>query len=173
MSNDYRALTINNYRLLGLDILSYHVDEIQRIWVKFWIQKNGPLSIARWGVSFQALDGRLDPSSTPLALHWDSMPPRVRLITASDIETFMRSLAIKVYHLHPVRDASDVLQWSSHSLQVGACVILHAMGFATLDIQWILRWRSMAFVAYLWNVAILACRQCLALDRASAMPHLV
>ena len=49
---------------------------------------------------------------------------------------------------------------------------LHSMGFSELDIQWLLRWRSMAFMAYLRNVAILAQRHVQALDKAAAMPFL-
>ena len=84
----------------------------------------------------------------------------------------MRLLASKVYHLHPVRDLKDLRRWGTHSLRVGACVVLHAMGFLALDIQWILRWKSMAFVAYLHNIAILSTRQNRAFNRAQAMPHL-
>ena len=81
-------------------------------------------------------------------------------------------LALSTNHLHPVRDAKDLSKWSSHSLRVGACVALHAMGFSVLDIQWILRWRSTAFMVYLRNVAILAIRQHQALDRAATLPFL-
>jgi hypothetical protein len=43
------------------------------------------------------------------------------------------------------------------------------MGFSPLDIQWILCWRSQAFMVYLRNVAILAIRQFEALDRAAEL----
>jgi hypothetical protein len=61
----------------------------------------------------------------------------VKLVAADDIERFIRHLVCSVYHLDPVRDAKDLSRWSSHSLRVGACVALHAMGFSfsTLDIQ--------------------------------------
>jgi hypothetical protein len=116
------------------------------------------------------LDPRLRPNATPLAVYWASTC--VKLITADDIELFIRRLASETYHLHPSRDASDLRRWSSHSLRVGACVALHAMGFSPLDIQWVLRWRSTAFMVYLRNVAILAVRQYQALDRASELPFL-
>ena len=121
----------------------------------------------------QVLDGRVDPSNTPLSIYWDTSRHAVRAITAVDIESFMRRLAMKVYHLHPDRDTKALARWSSHSLRVGACVVLHAMGFSALDIQWIFRWKSMAFVAHLRNLAILADRQHRALDRAASMPHIV
>ena len=101
------------------------------------------------------MDIRLRPDTTPLSVYWSTSSACVKLINADDIEHLMRRLASQVYHLHPVRDALDLSKWSSHSLRVGACVALHAMGFSPLDIQWILRWRSTAFMVYLRNVAIL------------------
>ena len=118
------------------------------------------------------IDLRLRPNSTPLSVYWSIRSASVRLISADDIERFMRHLASVVYHLDPLADANDLRRWSSHSLRVGACVALHAMGFSALDIQWILRWRSQAFMVYLRNVAILAIRQVQALDRASQLPFL-
>ncbi len=97
---------------------------------------------------------------------------QVRLINADDIEEFMRSLAVTVYDLHPSKDKKELQKWSAHSLRVGACVCLHVMGFSSLDIQWLLRWRSNAFMAYLRNLAGLADRQHRAVDQAGAMPHL-
>ena len=84
----------------------------------------------------------------------------------------MRSLAVTVYNLHPTTNKKELQKWSSHSLRVGACVVLHSMGFSALDIQWLLRWRSNAFMAYLRNLAGLADRHNEAHDRAHAMPHL-
>ena len=84
----------------------------------------------------------------------------------------MRSLAVTVHHFHPIKDKKELQKWSSHSLRVGACVALHAMGFSPLDIQWLLRWRSMAFMAYLRNNAGLADRHHRALDKAAGMPFL-
>ena len=70
------------------------------------------------------------------------------------------------------KDKKALQKWSAHSLRVGACVLLHATGFTPLDIQWLLRWRSMAFMAYLRNLAGLATRQHQALDKAAGMPHI-
>jgi hypothetical protein len=82
----------------------------------------------------------------------------------------MRRLACEVYHLHPVQHVKELSKWSSHSLRVGACVALHSMGFSPLDIQWLLRWRSTAFMAYLRNAAILAVKQYQALDKYAEQP---
>jgi len=84
----------------------------------------------------------------------------------------MLRLAAQVYHLHPVDDRDAIQKWDTHSLQVRACVVLHAVGFFSLDIQWILRWRSMAFVSYLRNIALLSSRQNWAFNKALGMPLL-
>jgi hypothetical protein len=164
------------------------------MWVIFRTQKNGQngeeklfarnpklggfcyvSSVYRALQRFQRLsliDPRLRPNATPLSVYWSVTHSCVKLIQANNIERFLRHLASVVYHLDPVRDAKDLERWSSHSLRVGACVALHAMGFSPLDIQWILRWRSQAFMVYLRNVAILAIRQYQALDRAAELPFL-
>ena len=85
----------------------------------------------------------------------------------------MRAVASKTFHLHPTNDRDSLRLWSSHSLRVGACVLLHAMGFPPQDIKWLLRWMSDAFMAYLRNTAVLSQRQNQALDKAAAMPHYV
>jgi hypothetical protein len=58
-------------------------------------------------------------------------------------------------------------------LRVGACVILHAMGFTDVQIMWLLRWNSAAFMTYLRNVAVLSNRQNLAFSDVEAMPHVI
>ena len=93
------------------------------------------------------------------------------LITSTDIETEMRSVAARVYKLDPIKDKEALQRWSSHSLRVGACVILHSMGITETQLKWLLRWRSDAFMVYLRNTAILANTQYETLDKASAMPH--
>ena len=110
--------------------------------------------------------------SIPLACYWDPQRSSVRLITATEIEALMRRVAALVYHMHPKNEKGAINKWSAHSLRVGACVALHSMGFTPLDIQWLLRWRSQAFMAYLRNLALLADRQHQALDKANAMPHM-
>ena len=100
--------------------------------------------------------------------HGESAP---RFITATDIEKTMRASAARVYNLHPIKDKVALQKWSAHSLRVGACVILHTMGHTESQIQWLLRWRSLAFMLYLRNVAILADQHHQTLDKAAAMPH--
>jgi len=81
----------------------------------------------------------------------------------------MRHLAAQVYHLHPIDDRDAIQKWGTQSLRVGASVVLHAMGFSSLDIQWILQWRLMAFVSYLRNIALLSSRQNWAFNKAHGM----
>ena len=192
---DIRCQTTTRRRAVGLDILAFPLVTISRVWLRFRIQKNGqngeeklftpnpdPNGVCMVSALYRSLqrfsrlmavDARISPASTPLSIYYDSTDCVVRQIVSSDIETFMRNLAMRVYNLHPVKDAADIKRWGTHSLRVGACVVLHAMGFSNRDIQWILRWRSTAFVAYLRNVAILSDRQNRAFNRAGTMPHLV
>ena len=193
--DDIRCQTDGHSRATGVRMLLFPYTTIVKIWVTWRTQKNGmhgeeklftrnpnPDGICMVRSTYSALqrfqrlqgvDGRLRGDRTPLSDYLEPLSGTVKLVTATDIETFMRRLAVQVYHLHPVKDAIDIRRWSAHSLRVGACVVLHAMGFSGIDIQWILRWRSMTFMTYLRNVAILATKQYRALDKAAALPHLV
>lgn len=190
---DIRIETVDHQRATGLAICDFPLTKIRKMWIKFRTQKNGhngeeriytrnenpgghcfvtaASSALRRFRELSKLDSCLTETS-PLACYWDASTRSVRLITASDIEDFMRPIAATVYGLHPTKDKAALQKWSAHSLRVGACVLLHVMGFSTLDIQWLLRWRSTAFMAYLRNLAGLADRQHQAVDRASAMPNL-
>ena len=96
-------------------------------------------------------------------------------ITNWDVTGMLRSLAAEVYQLNPnsAKDKEHLKRWSSHSIRVGACVLLHAMGFSPTDIKFILRWKSDAFLTYLRNLSFLSRRHADAIDRAAAIPHLV
>ena len=190
---DIRVETYSRRRFKGIQALLVPLEQVHKLWIKFRTQKNGHNGEERLftrnpdadGVCFVASCYRalqrfkalmdLDPSLTeehPLSCYWDGSSSSVHLVTATDIEDFMRSLAVTVHHFHPIKDKKELQKWSSHSLRVGACVALHAMGFSPLDIQWLLRWRSMAFMAYLRNNAGLADRHHRALDKAAGMPFL-
>jgi hypothetical protein len=97
----------------------------------------------------------------------------VRNITASIVESTFRMAAAQVYKLDPVNDSEHLRKWSAHSLRVGACVILHGMGFTNTQIKFLLRWKSDAFFVYLRNIAGLAHQQNQALDKCAAMPHFI
>jgi hypothetical protein len=90
-------------------------------------------------------------TSTPLTIY-QTESGDIKMITATEINVVMRSTAAAVYGLDPVKHAKDLQLWSSHSLRVGACVVLHAHGFTGPQIQFLLRWKSDAFMAYLRNL---------------------
>jgi hypothetical protein len=83
----------------------------------------------------------------------------------------MQKTASEVYNLHPIKDKEALQRWGSHSLRVGACTILYAMGFTETQIQHLLRWRSTAFMAYLRNLGFLALKQSQAISDASKLPN--
>ena len=87
----------------------------------------------------------------------------------------MRTVAAVVYNYDPNKpdDAAALQKWSCHSLRVGACVILHSMGFTDTQIQWLLRWKSLAFWAYLRNIAVLTNQHTAAFSAHSSMPPIV
>ena len=97
----------------------------------------------------------------------------IRYLTASIIESTFRMAAANVYKLDPVKDGVHLRRWSAHSMRVGACVILHGMGFTDTQIQFLLRWTSNAFYVYLRNIAGLAHKQNRALDDLSIMPNFI
>jgi hypothetical protein len=67
--------------------------------------------------------------------------------------------ASRVYQLDPKKHSAELKRWSAHSLRVGACTILQAIGFSATLIKWLLRWRSDAYMTYLCNLAINARQQ--------------
>jgi hypothetical protein len=97
----------------------------------------------------------------------------IRYIIASIIESTFRMAAAHVYKLDPVKDSAHLCRWSVHSLRVGACVILHGMGFTDTQIQFLLRWQSNAFFVYLCNIVGLAHKQNRAFDGLSIMPNFI
>jgi hypothetical protein len=108
---------------------------------------------------------------TPLALFLPKIGTEPRLVTSTDIDKVMRNTASRVYNLDPIRHKSELQRWSSHSLRVGACTILHSVGFNNTQIKWLLRWRSDAFMTYLRNLAVNSRHHVLAMDQAAAMPQ--
>ena len=164
--------------------------QFDKCWITFRTQKNGEngeeklftRNTNRGGMCFVSAMLRIvrrfarirsaQDLATPLALYKGSPTcDAPSFVTSVQIEKMMRSLASKVYSLHPVKDKAKLQRWSSHSLRVAACMILHALGFTETQIKFLLRWRSNAFMMYLRNSAILANFQNEVLDRAMAMPN--
>lgn len=120
-----------------------------------------------------AILGHETPLNTPLAIYLDSTG-LVKALSAIDIQDTMRTTAAELYDLNPAKpeDARALQRWSSHSLRVGACVILHTMGFTGPQIKFLLRWSSDAFMMYLRNIALLSQLQNQAITVTHTMPHL-
>jgi hypothetical protein len=111
-------------------------------------------------------------ASTPLAIYQSSFGT-ICYITSTDINCTMRATAAEVYGLNPAKHTRELQLWSSHSLRVGACVVLHAHSFTGPQIQFLLRWKSDAFMAYLRNLGFLALQQNVALSASCDMPNLL
>ncbi len=185
--NDVAAETRQHQRISGAEILHFPRGDIVKMWLTWRTQKNGsngenkmwtrnPDNLAHCFVDkmYNILDrfvksrGASD-TTTPLSLYIHH--GHCRLITDTDIEDVMRSVAIEAHHLHPKKDAAHIKLWSSHSLRVGACVLLHSQGFTGEQIKFMLRWKSNAFMTYLRNTTIISDRVNIAFNEASSMPH--
>ena len=98
--------------------------------------------------------------SLPLALYVSSSGSP-RHIIAREVCTLLRKAAKAT---HAITSTQALSRYSCHSIRVGACVQLHHAGWSDRDIQFTLRWRSTAFVAYLRNLPSLAIHQAKALS---------
>ena len=96
-------------------------------------------------------------------------------ITASFITQVLQETAAITYDLSPTNPTHQkhLRQWSSHSLRVGACVILHSQGFSTTQIKFLLRWRSDSFMEYLRNLNVLSQQQNAAISLVDDMPNVL
>lgn len=181
--------TATRQRLTITDALSRPWHTIARATLVFRTQKNGDDGEVRTFMQTNATN-LLNPvqallriikrfvekfgyrNDIPLAIHTNDNG-KASYITSKEIELHMRAAATEVYGLNPNTTAGkqSLSRWSSHSLRVGACVILHAMGFTDIQIQHLLRWRSLAFMVYLRNLGFLAQRQTQAINDASLFPQ--
>ena len=94
-------------------------------------------------------------------------------ITTVDIDATLRTAAAKVYQLDPIAHRATLQLWSSHSLRVGACTLLYSKGFSEMEIKYLLRWKSNAFMTYLRNLAVTSRRQNDAVNDTSEIPNFV
>ena len=83
----------------------------------------------------------------------------------------MCTAADEAYNLRQVKDKAVLQLWSAHSLQVGACVILHSVEFSAAQIKFLLRWKSDSFMEYLGNLGVLSRQQNQAIADAATMPN--
>ena len=69
------------------------------------------------------------------------------------IKTILQEAASRKYNIKCKKELSA---FTSHSIRVGACVLLHAQNVSAEDIKFRLRWRSATFRMYLRNILPLA-----------------
>jgi len=69
------------------------------------------------------------------------------------LEGTLRETAKSVYN---ITSSKSLSLFSSHSIRVGACVLLHSLQQDPLFIQFRLRWRSLSFMNYLRNTPRIA-----------------
>jgi hypothetical protein len=187
--NDFRFVSTTNQRFVGSAALAANPITLVKLYVTFRTQKNGKngeekLLTAAWdtddapNVIKAALsiirrhrDLALNHPAIPLAIH--AVDSTVCHITDTAIEVVMRELARQTYKLDPTKDREAIQRWSSHSLRVGACVILHSTGRNATEIQHLLRWRSDAFMAYLRNTTLLADTQRASILSVAANPSAI
>jgi hypothetical protein len=81
----------------------------------------------------------------------------------------MREIAASYYELDPVKEKSALQFFLAHSLRVGACIILQAMGFVSHQIQQMLRWKSESWLMYSRNLHVVSQQQNEAIFKASLL----
>ena len=64
------------------------------------------------------------------------------------IKNLLQEAAKNEYNIHCKKELSA---FTSHSIRVGACVLLHTQNISPEDIKFRLRWRSDTFRTYLRN----------------------
>ena len=93
-------------------------------------------------------------STMPIAIYKDiTKSNKTVYINDEHIKMILREAAKNVYK---ISKKDDLDKFTSHSIRVGACVLLHAQNVSTEDIKFRLRWRSDSFRMYLRNVIELA-----------------
>lgn len=85
-----------------------------------------------------------------------------RLITGDDANRLLRQTAQTVFNLKAT--SPDLKLWSTHSLRVTACNLLHRAKFSDSYIKNRLRWKSDSFLMYLRNTFYTADAHAKALD---------
>ena len=78
-----------------------------------------------------------------------------------DIESVLQMVAKEVHNLTLLE---DIKRFSSHSIRVGACVLLYSSGKDGEFIKLRLRWKSDTFRLYLKNTTLLAGQHCEAVE---------
>ena len=92
-------------------------------------------------------------------------------LTTADVERSIRAVASQLFDLDPIRNKKELQLWSAHSFRVGACATLYSNGFNEMEIKFLHRWKSNAFMTYLRNLAVTSRRHNTALNDMSVMPN--
>ena len=78
---------------------------------------------------------------------------QINYITDVDIKNILQESA---KHVYKMTSKEDLDKFTSHSIRVMACVILHSQNMSSEDIKFRLRWRSDSFRMYLRNIIEIA-----------------
>jgi hypothetical protein len=90
----------------------------------------------------------------PVAIYNDiKKKKKVDYINDINIKEILQEAAKHVYN---ISKKEDLMKFTSHSIRVMACVILHAQNMSTEDIKFRLRWRSESSRIYLRNITEIA-----------------
>ncbi|KAG7346928.1 hypothetical protein IV203_005997 [Nitzschia inconspicua] len=108
-------------------------------------------------------------SNVPSACYWSQYHDQSFYITSTDIETAMRYTAAEYYELDSFKHKDIPTKFLAHSLRVGACIILQAMGFESHQIQQMLRWKSETWLMYTRNLHVVSKQQNEAVFKASLL----
>ena len=185
---DVQCLTANSSPLSIAQALA-HPSMVERIKLRFEEQKNGEngewklftrnhentnLCFIANFMSILARHKRLTNScpTQPLSVYRGADGIAYN-ITTVDIDVTLRQAAATVYKLDPVTHRETLSLWSSHSLRVGACTLLYSKGFSEMEIKYLLRWKSHAFMTYLRNLAVTSRKQNDAVNNISEIPNFV
>ena len=92
------------------------------------------------------------PHDHPMAIFRDDSG-NLKLIDNKHVELVLQKLAKSIYN---ISDENELKRFTTHSIRVGACVVLHENNSSAEFIKLRLRWRSDAFLVYLRNTIKLA-----------------
>lgn len=111
---------------------------------------------------FERLYG-LSETNLPISIYADKAG-KPQFLCTPDIETELRSAA---KHAHNVTNEKQLQKWGTHSMRVGACVLLWASGAVETTIKQRLRWKSDSYMMYLRNIRFTADAHTLAINQIS------
>ena len=112
----------------------------------------------------RAIELKVD-KDKPIAVFTENLKGEniTRFIDDIHIKSLLQEAAGKEYNIKCKKELSA---FTSHSIRVGACVLLHAQNISAEDIKFRLRWRSDTFRTYLRNIVQLAERHRDAITKA-------